>query len=343
MGRWRALQSRVPSAILVLLLAHAVMAPQPTGRVVVTITTLAGTVHMPGVQVELRMAGDPVVIAKTITDAVGQVEFPDVPAGRYTLKATRAGFLPKDSHAFEVRGGEIARVLLDIALTFTPPPIEVRSGPPSPTNSVQPVSISDMLAGSVMDLAPLPGDDFQSLLPLLPGVVRGPDGRLRIKGGNPTQGAVQINSASLNDPSSGEFNVEIPGQSIEAVEVLANPFAAEYGRFSTSITQIHTRRGSDTWEVRPAGVFPRFGKGFASIRALEPQLSIRGPLRRERMFFAQDFQFRHVTTSVNTPTEQPDMRLRSFDSFTRIDAILSTRRSRGASLLALPREVVRAT
>jgi hypothetical protein len=329
--------------VLAVLLLALVAAQQPAGRVVATVTTLEGTVHMPGVQVELRVAGDQVVIAKTTTDAVGQVEFPDVPAGRYTLRATRAGFLTKDSHAFEVKGGEIARVLLDIALTFTPPPIEVRSGPPSPTNSVQPVSISDMLAGSVMELAPLPGDDFQSLLPLLPGVVRGPDGRLRIKGGNPTQGAVQINSASLNDPSSGEFNVEVPGQSIEAVEVLSNPFAAEYGRFSTSITQIHTRRGSDNWEIQPASVFPRFSKGFASIRAFEPQLSIRGPLRKDRLFFAQDFQFRHVTTSVNTPTDQPDMQLRSFDSFTRVDAILSTRHLLGATLIAFPRDVMRAT
>ena len=47
----------------------------------------------------------------------------------------------------------------------------------SPTDSVQPVSTSDMLSGSVLDIAPLEGDDFQSLLPLLPGVVRGPVGQ----------------------------------------------------------------------------------------------------------------------------------------------------------------------
>ena len=41
--------------------------------------------------------------------------------------------------------------------------------PTSPTQSVQPVSASDMLSGSVLDIAPLQGDDFQSLLPLLPG------------------------------------------------------------------------------------------------------------------------------------------------------------------------------
>lgn len=308
---------------------------------VATITTLEGTVHMAGVQVELRLAEGTVVIAKTTTDAAGQVEFPDVPPGRYVVTATRIGFQPKDSAAFDVKDGAIARVLLDLKLTFTPAAVEVR-GDAGATDSVQPVSISDTVSGTVFDLAPLPGDDFRSLLPLLPGVVRGPDGRLRVKGGNPTQGAVQISSTSLNDPSSGDFNIEVPGQAIESVEVLANPFAAEFGRFSTSITQIRTRPGTADWEFRPGSLIPRITKSFG-IRAWEPQFSIRGPLHGDRLSFAQDFQFRHVTTSVNTPTEQPDMRMRSFDSFTRLDAILSTRHLVGGKLVLFPREVARAT
>ena len=60
--------------------------------------------------------------------------------------------------------------------------------------------MSDMLAGSVLDSAPLQGDDFESLLPLLPGVVRGPDGRLRVKGGQPSKSALQISSASMSIP-----------------------------------------------------------------------------------------------------------------------------------------------
>ena len=117
-------------------------------------------------------------------------------------------------------------VLVDIQLVFVLPEIEVRAETPSPTDSVQPVSMSDMLAGSVFEAVPLEGDDFQSLLLLLPGVVRGPDGRLRVKGGQPSQGALQMSSASLNDPSTGDFDLEVPSQSVESVEVLANPFAA---------------------------------------------------------------------------------------------------------------------
>jgi hypothetical protein len=318
--------------------------PASAGRVVATITTLEGTVQMPGVEVELVVAPDGSALAKTETDGAGQVSFPDVPPGRYLLRATRAGFLSSDSLPFDVRAGEVAQVLLDIQLTFAMPPVEVRaSSSPSPTDSVQPVSMSDMLSGSVLEVAPLEGDDFQSLLPLLPGVVRAEDGRLRIKGGSPTSGTLQVSSASMVDPSSGDFDLDLPGQSVESVEVLANPFAAEYGRFSTSVTQIRTRRGTNEWEVKPGNLVPRFRKWLSGVRGFEPRFSIRGPLERDRMFLAQDVQFRYVTTPVKSLPGEPEIQLTSFNSFTRLDTVISSRHTVGAGLIIFPREFERVT
>jgi hypothetical protein len=323
------------------------------GRVVATITVLEGTVRMPGVEVELRMAEDQTILAKTVTDGSGQVNFPDVPAGRYIVRATRPGFVSRDSHAFDVRPGLVNNILLDIQLTFAVEPVEVRGQSPveppalppspSPTASVQPVSTSDMLSGSVLDVAPLEGDDFQSLLPLLPGTVRGADGRLRVKGGQPTQGALQVSSASLVDPSTGDFDLDLPGQSLESVEVLANPFAAEYGRFSASVTQIRTRRGTNDWEIKPGNLIPRFRGGFVGIRGFEPRFSVRGPLKRDRLFVSQDFQFRYVLTPVKSLPEEPEIKLRSFDSFTRVDGVISTRHTLGGGIILFPREIDRAT
>ncbi len=328
-----------------LILSAALAASQSpaTGRVVVTVTTLEGTVQMSGMQVELRQDVDGIVLAKTLTDNAGQVTLPDVPAGRYTVRATRAGFVQTDSTVFEVRAKETTQVLLDAQLTFQMPTIEVRSDAPAPTDSVQPVSMSDMLAGSVLGSTPLEGDDFQSLLPLLPGVVRGPDGRLRIKGGQPSQGALQVSSASLIDPSTGDFDLDLPGQSVESVEVLSNPFAAEYGRFSTSITQIRTRRGTNDWEITPGNFIPRFRGFFRGIRAFEPRFSARGPLRKDRMFVSQDVQFRYVATPVRSLPGEPEIVLRSFDSFTRFDSVLSARHMLGGGVITFPREIQRSS
>jgi len=335
--------------IVVLLLVSSVLCnpaaagtrqqPASTGRVVATITTLEGTVHMPGVNVELRDPDLAIVIAKTLTDGAGQVTFPDVPAGRYVITASGPGFMPRDSAAFVVRADETAQVILDAKLMFVLPGVQVRGNTPSPTDSVQPVSTSDMLSGSLFETAPLEGDDFRSLLPLLPGVVRDNNGRLRIRGGQPTQGALQVSSASLNDPSTGDFDLDLPSQSIDSVEVLANPFAAEYGRFSTSVTQIRTRGGTNDWDFSVGNLVPRFRGLLRSIRGFEPRASIRGPIRRDRMFLAQDFQFRYVATPVKSLTDEPAINLQSFDSFTRVDNILSARHVLSAALIVFPREI----
>jgi hypothetical protein len=314
-----------------------------SGRVVATITTLDGAVHIAGAQVELRAVSETIVLAVTTTDGRGMVTFPDVPSGRYVLKATRPGFISTDSAAFEVRANETAQVLVDIQLTFVMPAIEVRSRMPSPTDSVQPVSMSDMLAGDVLDLAPIVGDDFQNLLLLLPGVVRGPDGRLRVKGGQPSQNALQISSASLIDPSTGDFDLDLPGQSVESVEVLANPFAAEYGRFSSSITRIRTRRGTNDWEIKPGNLVPRFRRSLTSVRGFEPRFSVHGPLKKDRVFVAQDMQFRYVATPVKSLPDEPETELTSFDSFTRVDAVASARHTLGGGLIIFPRKITGAT
>jgi hypothetical protein len=251
--------------------------------------------------------------------------------------------MPSDSAPLDVRPNETAQVILDAKLMFVRPGVQVRANTPSPTDSLQPVSTSDMLSGSLFETAPLEGDDFRSLLPLLPGVVRDGNGRLRIKGGQPTQGALQVSSASLNDPSTGDFDLDLPSQSVDSVEVLANPFAAEYGRFSTSITQIRTRGGTNDWDFSIGNLVPRFRGLFRSVRSFEPRASIRGPIQRDRIFLAQDIQARYVATPVKSLPDEPEVTLQSFDSFTRVDTVFSARHVLGAALIVFPREINRVT
>jgi outer membrane receptor protein involved in Fe transport len=308
-----------------------------TGRVTATLTMLDSLTPLAGVDVELRALDGNIVIAKTLTDTIGEASFPDVAVGQYVIAVTVPGFVPTVSAPFEVSAAETAHVTLHVQLTYQAPKVEVHAA--LTTADIQPVAASDMLSASVLDIAPLEGDDFQSLLPLLPGVVRGPDGRLRAKGGQPTQGALQISSTSLVDPSSGDFDLELPGQSLESIELLANPFAAEYGRFSTSVTQIRTRRGTNEWEMSPGNLLPRFRKGFLGIRSFEPRFSVRGPLKKDRLFLAQDFQARYVRDPVKSLPGEPNIGLTSFDSFTRIDGVISTQHSLGGLIVMFPRTI----
>ena len=136
------------------------------GRVAVTISVEG--LRIPAVQVELHDVQRNVVVARTTADAIGQVMFSDVPAGRYIVRGAREGFADTDSTPFDVRGGVTEQVLIEMRLTFIRESVEVILPANSPTESLQPVAVSDLLTGAKMDVQPLAGDDFQSLLTTLP-------------------------------------------------------------------------------------------------------------------------------------------------------------------------------
>ncbi len=96
----------LPLALAVSVAPQQLPPQSPTsgnGRVVVTIA-LEG-VRIPAVIVELRNVDGNVVVGQTTSDAVGQVTFPDVRAGRYVVRATRDGFADAESAPFAVSAG----------------------------------------------------------------------------------------------------------------------------------------------------------------------------------------------------------------------------------------------
>jgi hypothetical protein len=316
---------------------------QGTGLGRVVVTAAVDSLRIPAVIVALHSVDRNVRVAQTTTDNVGQASFPDVRPGRYLVRASRDGFVDVESKEFTVESGATKQVLVELRLALVRENVNVVAPANSPTESLQPVAVSDVLSGAKMDIQPLAGDDFQSLLTLLPSVIRGPDGRLRLKGGTPTTGALQVSSASLNDPSTGDFDLELPSGAVESVEVLSNPFAAEYGRFSTSVTQVRTKRGTDEWTVKPDNLVPGFGKGFAFVNKFEPRLSISGPLKPGRLLLGQYFQYRYVRTPVKSLPGDPQLGIDSFDSFTRLDADLSTRHALTVGMIYFPRKITNPT
>ena len=323
--------------------AQAAASPQvsPNGRVVVTISL--EDVRVPGVTVSLRDVDRNVQVAQTTSDVIGQVMFPDIPPSRYVVQAVREGFADAASAPFMVRDGTTEQVLVEMRLTFVRESVDVFVPANSPTESLQPVAVSDVLSGAKMDIQPLTGDDFQSLMTMLPSIIRGPDGRLRIKGGAPTTAALQMSAASLNDPSTGDFDLELPSGAVESVEVLSNPFAAEYGRFSTSVTQVRTKRGTNDWVFKTDNLFPGFGKGFVFVNKFEPRLSISGPLKRDRLLLGHYMQYRYARTEVRSLPGNPQFGLESFDSFTRLDAVFSPRHALTGGVVYFPRKITNPT
>ena len=52
-------------------------------------------------------------------------------------------------------------------------------------------------------------------------------------------------------------------------------------------------------------------------------LSMSGPLRKDKLLFGEYLQYRFVRTPVKSLPGNPQLGLDSFDSFTRLDAVIS--------------------
>ncbi len=92
---------------------------------------------------------------------------------------------------------------------------------------------------------PLRPSTLVDALPLVPGVIRTPDGRVQIAGQDEEHSSLLVNSVNVNDPSTGGFGLSIPIDSVDILKVMQSPYLAQYGDFTAGIVSAETRRGGN--------------------------------------------------------------------------------------------------
>jgi Carboxypeptidase regulatory-like domain/TonB-dependent Receptor Plug Domain len=166
----------------------------------------------------------------TVSNDLGEYKFTGVLYGDYEITVTLAGFVSVTKR-ITVNSNEPAK--LDFQLTLKKPSQTITVSADAPgvdltSSSGGTPALSATTLKSVVAL----NQEFQDALPLLPGVVRGLDGLIRIKGGRTNQANTLVNSASVSDPFTGQAALSLPAVAVQSVRVLSNPFSAEYGRFA---------------------------------------------------------------------------------------------------------------
>lgn len=295
---------------------------------------------LPGVAVALTGVPLKGTLIHAITDEEGAYLFGDLAAGNYTLSINLQGF-----EAYEQSVAVTAGAPVDLNIELRPlalnetVTVSAESDDLGRTESTVPGTVTT----STLRNAPLVGDRFQDALPLLPGVVRGPDGLLNIKGARANQSGVLVSSLNMTDPVTGNSGVKLPIEAVESVQVYANPYAAEFGRFAGAVTSIETRGGTDEWKYTVNNVLPRLRRRDGSVRGIEsvtPRVAAGGPLIKEKLFLFQSFEYRFTRTEVpSLPEPRNDTRVESFDSFTRLDLDINPTNRLTASLSVSPQKL----
>src|SRR5258705_6433351 len=191
--------------------------------------------------------------------------------------------------------------------------------------------------------SPLRPSTLVDALPLVPGVIRTPDGRVQIAGRDEEHSSLLVNSVNVNDPATGSFGLSIPIDSVDILKVMQSPYVAQYGNFSAGIVSAETRRGGDKIRYSLHDPLPdtriRIGHimGFADA---SPRLNLSGPLIKNRLYFLEGFEYLISKAPVRTlPFPQNVTRSDAFNSFTQIDALLGPRNSITATLHFAPHSV----
>ncbi len=297
---------------------------------------------LPGVVVTLSSdrTGDKRI--QSVSDMEGQYDFPSLVAGEYTLAVEFSGFKKYEKKlSVQIE----ATVEHDILLQPVPLSESVTVTDDRTDAGKTESTTPSVITNQALREAPLIDQKFQDALPLLPGVVRGPDGNLNIKGTRPTQSGILVSSLNVTDPVTGAPAIELPLEAVDTVQVHSNPYSSEFGKFTGAVTTIETRSGSNDWRYLFTGTLPRprwrDGKLFG-IGAATPRIAVGGPIKKDKLFFFQSVEYRFVRTNVPSlkalDESQRDIKRESFDSFSRIDYVVNNNNRLTASFSLFPQK-----
>lgn len=203
------------------------------------------------------------VTVETETDNTGSFAFEYLPPGAYTVTASVSGL--EEKQVVTLQAGQVLKLSLQLTPTVVVTSVNVTAPEsvaesPAPTQAITEKTLRD---------APNMNERMENLLPLVPGVVRGPDGRINMKGARNTQSGALVNSANVSDPVTGSsamnFRSTWSSQCRSSRILMTRSTAGLPGRSRVSKQRLEATRNSTT---RSRTYFRGGGSGEATSLGL---------------------------------------------------------------------------
>ena len=272
---------------------------------------------LPGVAVQLLDGA--VVVTSAITSDEGAFELASSPPGGQ-VRASLKGF-----ETVTVSWADAARIVLPLArVTENTDVTAAVAEAGSPTAA----GVGTQLGRATMQRLPTAKQHAREALPLLPSVVRGPDGLLRIGGVRPHDSPLLLDGFNVSDPATGMSSIDLPMESVRSVGVFRDPMAVTLGGALGSLASIETRSGGETFEGGVQGFIPRprlTGGGFGRLEGFSPRAYVAGRAAGvARYFAAAEFDFDRIPVpGVTTASGKPDTHQVGGTLFLRSDVQIS--------------------
>ena len=198
--------------------------------------------------------------------------------------------------------------------------------PASPTTSL----LGSTLTAATVSRMPSSRLKARESLPLLPAVVRGPDGLMQLGGARAHETPVLLDGFNVTDPATGNSSLNLPFEAVRGVDALRDPIAVTYGDNVGGVVQIASRSGGDKFAMGVQGVVPRprfATPGFGRLEGIFPRVHASGPAAGGRVHYvaAMEYDFERIPVPEVTQGRGPDIVEKSAVVFGRIDTQLTPR------------------
>ncbi len=278
-------------------------------------------------------------VTTAATDAAGKANVILPSAGAYLLNISKPGYLSTGTSVDVVASENpqaVDVVLNSVALSQQS--VDVKG---DGANAVTDDSgIQQSLPTAQAKLSPTRPATLTDALPLIPGIIRGQDGSVKIAGFGEDHSALLVNSVDVTDPATGNFGLSVPIDSVQTVEVSVMPYLAQYGRFTAGVVTAETRRGGDKWEYSLNDPLPewRIRSGHLDgVKSATPRFNVGGPIVANKLYFLEGAEYLLNKNSVRTlPYPENQYNSQALNSFTQVDWVISPNQTLTASLHFAP-------
>ena len=309
-----------------------------TGTLVGTVKDATGAV-VAGAKVEAKNVATGIT-RSTATDSLGEYSIPNLPAARYSVSVTMAGFKTFTATDLELQVAQ--RLLLDARLEVGAIGQEVTVSAASPLIDTASSSVGQVVNTAAVEHMPLNGRSFWQLTQLTPGANYSPGGQgtrtggksirssvvnVTINGTAPTWTGWALDGAMISEMQTGGTLIQPNVDAIQEFKVEGSNMPAEYGH-TPNVVNATLKSGSnqyhgtvfeflrnDKFDARNFFYIPPAG----STRRTDPLHrnqfggTFGGPIRRDRTFFFADFERTNVREGQDFNNVVPNDQMRGGD------------------------------
>jgi outer membrane receptor protein involved in Fe transport len=291
------------------LLVTLVFAATAVAQTQITSGTIQGTIMdangaaVPGAIIEVKNI-DTNFSRTATSDDEGRFVALQLPSGRYTVTASKAGFATVVVEKADLTVGQALNLPISMKVSSVQETVTITA---TPTVDTVKTESSTTLNETTVNTTPILGRKFEDLLTLTPGVsvVQGPDGdEITFAGQRGVFNNVSLDGGDYNNGFFGEqlggqrAAIDIPLDAVKEFQVVATGASAEFGRTAGGIINVITKSGTNNvhgslfhfQRLEALTAHTSDGKPLKDFRREQFGGTVGGPIRKDKAFFFLSFE-----------------------------------------------------